>query len=338
MAVPLLCATALFSLTVLTGNVWFTLLAGASLGLLVAAVAWRPRLDGLELCLSGSGRAAVGELVAHTLHVHNRSERRSPALRLRLGTRGLADLSVYVDPLPPGSRAVVELSRPALTRGVTDVVHVSMAAATGLGIMCAHIRGDYQRPLVIHPGHVDVAPLEPRASGDDQADLAPGPGMDIAGVREWRPGDASSSVHWRSTARRGTLVVRERAVASTRHVVVALACSSDAADWEDVLAAAASACRAAQLAGHRLTLWVWGAGEVLAVPPVQSIAALLDWWAGLTESCLPAPATLAWAGSSTGSTDVHVAASSSTPEAWWDEVRQAALRTGSSMQVLRVTT
>jgi uncharacterized protein (DUF58 family) len=132
--------------------------------------------------------------------------------------------------------------------------------------------------------------------------------------------------------------VRERAVASTRQVVVALACSSNAPDWEDVLAAAAGACKAAQLSGQRLTLWVWQGGEVLAVPPAHSVAALLDWWAGLSESCLPGPATFARAMSSSASADVYVAASSSTPDAWWSEVRHGALRTGTSMQRLRVTT
>jgi uncharacterized protein (DUF58 family) len=337
MAVPLLSATALYSLTVLTGNVWFTLLAGVSVGLLVGALVWRPRLDGLELCLAGPGRAAVGERVVHTVHVHNHSERQLPGLELSVLTRGLPGLIVYVEPLPPGSRAVMELSRVAISRGVTDIVQMLMVATTGLGMMRTYSGGDYASRLVIHPRAVGVGPLEQRSSHDDQSDLVPGPGMDIAGVREWRPGDASSSVHWRSTARRGTLVVRERAIASTRQVVVALACSSAAADWEDVLAAAAGACKAAQLAGQQLTLWVWGDGEVLAVPPVHSVTALLDWWAGLPASCLPAPATLARAVTSTGSADVHVAASATTPETWWDEVRQGAGRSGGSMHRLRVT-
>ena len=337
-AVPLVGVVALYSLTVLTGNTWYTLLAGASLGLLVAAVAWRPRLDGLELSLTGTSRASVGDRVVHTVLVHNRSGRQSPPLDLHLVMRGVTDLTAYVEPLPPGGRAVMELSRFALSRGVTDTVHVSMGAASGLGIMCAHVRSEYRRHLVIHPRRVEVGPLDHSSSLDEQADLVPGPGMDIAGVREWRPGDASGSVHWRSTARRGTLVVRERAVASTRQVVVALACSSDAPDWEDVLAAAAGACKAAQLAGQRLTLWVWEAGDVFAAPPVHSVAALLDWWAELSESCLPGSAALARAVSSTGSADVHVAASASTPDAWWSEVRQGTVRTGASMHRLRVTT
>jgi uncharacterized protein (DUF58 family) len=168
-------------------------------------------------------------------------------------------------------------------------------------------------------------------------DSVPGPGTDVAGVREWRQGDAASSVHWRSTARRGTLVVRERAAATSRHVVVALACGSDAPDWEDVIAAAAGACRAAQLAGDRLTLWVWADGETLRPPPVHSVPGLLDWWAALTRSELPPGAALAAALTSVNAADVQVAASAWAGEQWWDEVRRAARRGGALVQRLPVT-
>ncbi len=36
-----------------------------------------------------------------------------------------------------------------------------------------------------------------------------GAGLDVRGVREWRPGDAVRHVHWRSTARTGRLTVLE---------------------------------------------------------------------------------------------------------------------------------
>lgn len=166
----------------------------------------------------------------------------------------------------------------------------------------------------------------------------PGPGTDVAGVREWRHGDAASSVHWRSTARRGTLVVRERAAATSRHVVVALACSSDAPDWEDVIAVAAGACRAAQLAGDRLTLWVWADGQTVPPPPVQSVTGLLDWWAALTTSELPSGAALARALTSINAADVQVAASAWATEQWWDEVRLSAQRGGALAQRLPVST
>lgn len=335
-AVPMALAAALYSLTVLTGNSWFTVLAGASLGLMVAAMASRPRLEGLNLCLSGAGRAAVGETVVQTLHIHNEGPRRSSALALRHDVRGLAPLRIHVDPLPPGGRAVVELSRVALSRGVTDICEIEMSTTSGIGMKCAHALAEYQHRLVVHPRSVHIAPAEHRAIRDDDlVDAVPGQGTDISGVRDWRPGDAAGSVHWRSTARRGTLVVRERALATARHVVVVMACDDTAEDWEDVIAVAAAACRAAQLAGHGLTLLVWSDGQLVA-PPVQSVLALLDWWATLTSSQVPTPAALAGAVTSVGAADVLLAVSDETSEERWNELGRAVARPGGAVHRLQV--
>lgn len=334
--IPVLIAVALYALTVLTGNMWFLLLAGASVGLVVGAFAWRPSLAGVEFSFSGQRRAAVGEQVVHTLHLHNTSDRPSPAIFVSHQMTGLPLARVYVEPLPPGGRAVAELSRVAQTRVVTDTGGIWVAAQGGLGLVVAYLNADHRHRLVIHPRPVHLGPAVARARADDQVDSVPGPGTDVAGVREWRSGDAASSVHWRSTARRGTLVVRERAAATSRHVVVALACSSAAPDWEDVIATAAGACRAAQVAGHRLTLWVWADGQTLGPPPVHSVTGLLDWWAALDSSELPAVAVLARALTSINAADVLVAASATASEQWWGEVRQAAQRRGSMAQRLPV--
>ncbi len=327
-AVPPLLAAALYALAVLTGNTWFILFAGAPVGLLVASLAARPRLDGLELCLSGQVRAAVGETVVHTLHLHNRTERQSPPLVIRQEHRGLVGVSIHVESLPPGGQAAVDLSRVALSRGVTDTCHVSVSAVSAFGMICAHSRGDYPRRLVIHPRPVPYALSQDRATRDDLADPMPGAGTDISGVREWRPGDAAGSVHWRSTARRGTLVVRERATTATRHLVVAVVCDHDAADWEPVIAAAASACRAAQVAGDGLTLLIWNHGWLIGDPPVHSVSALLDWWAGLPGSEVPDAAALVRSVSALGATDVLLAVSADIHERQYDELRRALLGRG----------
>ena len=311
-APPLLVAVGLYALTALTGNVWFTLLAGASIGLLVAALATRPRLDQLRLCLTGPDRTAVGDLVAASLHVHNDSPRRSPPLELGLQVRGLADLRIHVLPLPPGGRAAVQLSQVAISRGVTEHCLITLKTMSGLGMMCTHASGSYGHRLVIHPRRVDAPAVEQHTFLDESADPVRGPGLEIAGVREWRPGDPASRVHWRSSARRGSLVVRERGVSSTRHVVVAVACSSAAADWEDVVALAASACRAAQVAGHRLTLLVWADGA-LASPPVHAVPDLLDWWAALGRVDQPDAATLSRTLAAVGAADAHLVLSAAAP-------------------------
>jgi uncharacterized protein (DUF58 family) len=194
-------------------------------------------------------------------------------------------------------------------------------------MMCTHGGVDYHHRLVIHPRHVEVALVEQLGRVAESADPVRGAGVDISGIREWRPGDSSGSVHWRSSARRGTLVVRERGSAATRHVAVVLACSSSAPDWEDVLSVAASACLAAQRAGHRLSLLVWTGGS-LASPPVDSAEGLLDWWAELRASELPDPAALSRVLASTGTADLHVAVSATMSAGPLEEIRRACAAAG----------
>jgi uncharacterized protein (DUF58 family) len=211
---------------------------------------------------------------------------------------------------------------------VTDTCQVTVSAAAGFGMVCAHSSGDYARRLVIHPRLVASALRQDRATRDDLVDPKPGPGTDISGIREWRPGDAAGSVHWRSTARRGTLVVRERATSATRHVVVALVCDDRAADWEAVIAGAAGASRAAQAAGDGVSLLVWTDAGLLRDPPVHSASALLDWWAALPGSAVPTAAVLARSVGALGATDVLLAMSAMTHEEGYDELRQALLAAG----------
>lgn len=58
--------------------------------------------------------------------------------------------------------------------------------------------------------------------------LTRGDGDDFYGVREYQPGDELRRVHWRTTARTGTLAVTEYAQGVTLDVVVALDLSRDA--------------------------------------------------------------------------------------------------------------
>lgn len=68
-------------------------------------------------------------------------------------------------------------------------------------------------------------------------------GVDVAGVRDFRDGDDPSRIHWRSTARRGQLVVREfeREVEPEATIVIdTRPSSSDDEGFENLVRAAAS--------------------------------------------------------------------------------------------------
>ena len=330
-------AAGLYALTQVTGTRWFTLFAGAAVGLLLVALAWRPRVDGLRLCLPGWAKGAVGEDVAFWLHVHNTSERPYPPLEVRLTVRGLDPVTAHVEPVAAGGRAAVEFARPALSRGTTDVCEIDVVSTGVLGLVHSHVRAEYPHRLVVHPRRVPVrSPARSTVRSDDVGIPTNRPGPDVMGVREWRTGDPVRSVHWRSTARRGTLVVRERSDVDAGRLVVALACGSDADDWEDAVAVAAGACRAAHVDGRPLSLWVWGEGGRRTDAPVGNPLALLDWWAALAASDRPTAEAIGIAVRDLGADDVRVAVSAAATEQSWHEIRSAVARAGGTAHRLSV--
>ena len=70
--------------------------------------------------------------------------------------------------------------------------------------------------------------------------MADGPGLDVRGVREWRPGDAVRHVHWRSTARTGRLAVLDYAEPTSARSACLIAGTTAEARFEAALALAAS--------------------------------------------------------------------------------------------------
>jgi uncharacterized protein (DUF58 family) len=327
---PVLAAGSLGALSVLTGSAWLMLLAGAAVGLLAAALVLRPRLGDLTVSMSGPVRVAAGEPVTHRLHVHNSGATSSPPLRLTHALRGLEDRSVYVVGLPPGGSAHVDLLRSALQRGVTRGCEIRLDSSAPLGLLAVSRTTTYQQPFIVHPAVVAPDRSASRQLGFEEAiDPVPGPGLDIAGVREWQHGDDPRRVHWRSTARRGRLIVAERGLGAATALSLAVVGPSDAPDWEDLVALAAATARAAQLEGRQVTVQAWNGRLASPATHGRSVVALLDWWAGLAAVALPWPAALVAAGSGDPKTRaVTVVASVHVRPSWWQEVYARAGVTG----------
>ncbi len=97
-----------------------------------------------------------------------------------------------------------------------------------------------------------------------------GAGPEYLGIREYRAGDPIRHVHWRSTARTGTVMVREFEEEQTRRLAILVDAAWDAGEaWtplDRVCAVAASVAMAALAQGHGARLVVPGGDgtEVLA--------------------------------------------------------------------------
>jgi uncharacterized protein (DUF58 family) len=146
-------------------------------------------------------------------------------------------------------------------------------------------------------------------------------GLDVHGIREWQPGDGARQVHWRSTARRGRLVVLEREEARGDRLAVCVAGPHGSPDWEVLLSGLASLAVSVARTGRTVML--------LAPDPLHprldtvtsaDQAELLTWCAALgpvahlDSSALGRVARLLGPGA-----ELMVAASATTTaRGWWD--------------------
>jgi len=197
---------------------------------------------------------------------------------LRLSGRprtGLARLSVadQVDgqliPIPPvrddagrpraGGSADYDI--PTSRRGLVDVgpLQVRLAGLTGMATRSAET-GDVLQVRVL-PRRIPLTGMAPghrRAvnAGGDALELG---GTDLVGLHEYTLGDDLRRLHWATSARTGTLMVREDADPSEPHVFVLLddrasSYATAAADFEEAVELTDALCRVALEAGHPLRL------------------------------------------------------------------------------------
>lgn len=334
---PTAVAVGMGALAVLTGNPWFVLLAGGCAGLIIASVATRHRLDELTVCLKGPSRLAVGETGTHRLHVHNRGQVGSAPVTVTLETHGLTVVRVHVGRIPPGGRASADLVRTATNRCVSERTTVRIESSAPLGLLATHRRQDYSSHLVVHPAPVTPDPSTVvQGPGAESVDPVPGVGLDLAGIREWRTGDDPRRIHWRSTARRGRVIVAERGTGPSPAMSLVVVGPSGAPDWEPLVATAAATARLAQLGGRPVAVTAWGPTGPSPVA-AGSPGDLLDWWAGLEIVLLPAPQDLvASLGGHPPTAALVVVASAYVTTAWWDQLEASA--GGAGLAVVRLTT
>ncbi len=223
------------------------LLVVAAAGLLAVVVAliWtRPRARvHVERTISPE-RVVRGEPAEAALTVMNPTRRRMPAVRLRdrVGER-------HVDVLLPraaaGATGHTSYELPTDRRGVVPIGPLAVVRRDPLGLTRYARRHGSIETLWVYPRIYPVAPL---ASGR-RRDLE-GPTHDNASgnitfhaLREYVSGDDLRLIHWRSTARTGTLMVRQQADPSQPHATIVLdvhRSSYDDATFEAAVEAAAS--------------------------------------------------------------------------------------------------
>jgi uncharacterized protein (DUF58 family) len=265
---------------------WLGLLAGALAGPVVLTLLWRPDLTRLSLRFRAPTRAVADEPSGHPFTVHNQGRLSTPPVRLTQRMRGFADVELLVPALAPGASAELAVQRGVLARGVPVTTVHTLRCSAPFGLIRRELTLHGLSRLVVHPRRAH--PVDLAALGGD-GDLATGvlarSGQQVHGVREWRPGDDVRRVHWRSTARRGQLVVLEPERTAGPRLAVLVAGQPQERDWERLLSVTAWSAAAAADDGGTVLLSAGPAGppELEAGSPVE----VLDWFAALGAAAVP---------------------------------------------------
>ena len=257
---------------------------GGLLLVLFALVAVTPRRPAVEARrFARPGRVHVGG--AGRVVIEGRTTGRIPLLALTEYVDGGRRAARFV--LPPGAAGIpIEAAYrvPTEHRGLHELGPLVGIVSDPLGLVGRSWEVLAATDLVVRPRLHDV--LAPgRGGGGDQDPRAEGPRVpafeasgDFLALRDYESGDDPRRVHWRSSARRGHLVVRQDESAAPGRVVLLLdtrAWVHDATSFEIAVEAVASI---AMRLGHddAPVEVVTSSGQVLARPGPGTLELLMD--------------------------------------------------------------
>ncbi|MCW2791139.1 MAG: hypothetical protein JWO76_237 [Nocardioides sp.] len=158
-----------------------------------------------------------------TLHVTGQRRRGF----VRVDASDVVDGKILPVQLPEGVRGrtvSVSYSIPTPRRGLLDIGPVRLRRYGITGMATASIEVGEIGQVRVLPRRVPVAAMMPgdrraAAGGSDSMDYG---GTDLVGLHEYAMGDDLRRLHWATSARTGTLMVREDADPSEPHVLVLL--------------------------------------------------------------------------------------------------------------------
>ncbi|HTZ45200.1 MAG TPA: DUF58 domain-containing protein [Jatrophihabitans sp.] len=233
-------------------------------------------------------RVVVGEAAEVRLVLGNPQAFGTGPLRITETVPGGRPLRFSVAGVRGRQRRTVAYPLPRLRRGRYTVGPTTVVASDPFGLVTADTRSTDTAQLVVQPATTPLAPLTlPVAWRDGAAALSHSVGSggsDDASVREFRHGDDLRKIHWRSSAKTGSLMVRQEerpwhgeslVLLDTRSLAYPAAPhaeESPAFEWA-VATAASIGCHLAER-GRRVTV-VTGSGHVAhdEVTPILDLLA-----------------------------------------------------------------
>jgi uncharacterized protein (DUF58 family) len=202
--------------------------------------------------------------------------------------------------LEGGGNASIVYRRRGLRRGVYRDWPGFFYSEGLLGLARHTSRARVESSLVVYPSYAELGSfpltdsfLHPQETSHDF--FSKGVGAEYFGLREWRAGDPLRHVHWRTTARRGELVVREfeREVGTPLTILIDNRAHHDPGGngyrpLDHAARLAASIAHYAYFAGHPVSLAAYEGG-LLQRYFVSGFQAALEWLASLRPEGALAP-------------------------------------------------
>ncbi|CAN5202531.1 DUF58 domain-containing protein [soil metagenome] len=169
-------------------------------------------------------RVIVGERALGLVSATNPTRRRLLGLTLEVPVgNGLAEL--VLPGLPAGASVEREFVIPTGRRAVLAVGPVRTVRADPVGLVRRELQWGGERELFVHPRTIGI----PSTSTGFVRDLEGNPTRDLStsdvsfhALREYAAGDERRYIHWKSTAKTGTYMVRQFEETRRSHLVIAL--------------------------------------------------------------------------------------------------------------------
>ncbi|HEX7107225.1 MAG TPA: DUF58 domain-containing protein [Acidothermaceae bacterium] len=326
----LIAAAALVALATLTHSVWLQVVACGLLGLVASSALSLGFGTGCEVTLSHPNDLVVATAAEVCFTVRNPGSRRSRPLLLSyqlVASRPLAPtVTVYLDSVAPGGQVEARATLTPLARGEATCARWSVTQLGAFGLFSVKPVRTLERRVAVAPQ--PATPVALRAPGGAREGAGPvRSGLDVRGVREWRPGDPARRVHWRATARTGELRVLERGEPSHPALGVLFAGRAGDPRFETVLARTAATVALALEDGAECHAWLEqpGAGCFGRLTPSSSVTPFVR----VEAAELPSDKGISHLLDHVGAGGLLLLAiADDVPQAWSEQVRAVAASSG----------
>lgn len=217
-------------------NLFFLLLSFMGV-MAVLSVWWTWRnLAGVEGEVLAIEPAAAGDAIPVSVRASARGRRPRYAVECEITVAGVATPALAWPTV--GGDMVGLGTLPALPRGVHTVSGARLRSSYPFGFARCRRAVAAPEQVLVHPAPADLGSARTRndllvqicgASATRDSEVGP------SGVREFRPGDAPRDVHWKATARRGELAVREWEASTLAGIEICLDLRAEGEELEHAL-------------------------------------------------------------------------------------------------------